>query len=150
MLICRKECPMDSNGNRVNYCTNCTSGCVEKSAVDETFHGILSKVSNELAGTTVSIFDIPNFYNPVVPVQATREQEFYVPGAMPKYSLCDLDSKSSLVVQNNAELFKGYEDNCTRIWKKYIHDSNSNQNPYRIPESDHFSVCGQGIGNLAK
>ena len=136
-LICRKECPVSYIGIGTSYeqeitqahCTNCSSGCVEKSAVDATFHGILTKVSKELAGTDVTLFDIPNFYNPVIPVQSTREPEFYIPGAMPEYSLCDLDSKSSLVVQNNHDLFRGYEDNCTRIWKKYILDSNNNLNP---------------------
>ena len=60
----------------------------------------------------------------------------------PVHTLCQEDSMTSLHVQNIYHSGRGFETNCTIIWKDYI--ATSKNNPYQLDEANDLYTCGKG------
>ena len=99
---------------------------------------------------SATIFDIPNLYNPLIPLMHPYDPKIYNPEAYPVYTLCDLEPYTTLLVQNYEKFSFGTLDECSNIWKTYISDSYANKNPYLLEKSDSLSICGHGVGNAAR
>ena len=127
----------------------CQSGCIEKSDVDEAFHGFLTTISKEM-GASVSLFDIPTLYNTGIQ-KRTLERQTYIPGKLPVHTLCEYESTTNMFFESlHLNLF-GYSNLCTNAWHEYITRTNTKNNPYLIKEGDSYVArCANGLGNLAK
>ena len=117
--------------------------------MDHTFHGILTKVAQEM-NASATIFDIPNLYNPLIPLTHAYDPITYNPEAYPVYTLCDIEPYTTLLVHDWDFIRQGTLDDCSNLWKTYICDSYANKNPYLLEKSDSLSICGHGVGNAAR
>ena len=102
-FVCEEENP----GFWVNE--NCSSGCMKPSTVDESFHEILTLISEERGGTT-SLFDIATMYNPGIPKTIYNRYE-YVPGDLPVHTLCKYESRMPLFYMNHYWGYMGFKAN---------------------------------------
>ena len=111
---------------------------------DVAFHGLLMDVAKSL-DTSVSIYDIPKLYNPSIPAVSTA------PGILPMYTLCDIEQKTGLFVQNLMFTWMGKLDQCSEYWKMFSINTNASYevNPYEITHGP-LKKCGSGIENAAK
>ena len=117
--------------------------------MDETFHGFLTSVSQEL-GASVSLFDIPTLFNTGIQKRNLEEQT-YIPGKLPLHTLCEYEPTTNMFFESLFLTFVGYANLCSNVWHEYITRTNTKNNPYLIEEGESYVArCANGLGNLAK
>ena len=117
--------------------------------MDETFHGFLTSVSQEL-GASVSLFDIPTLFNTGIQ-KRKMEKQTYIPGKLPLHTLCEYEPTTSMFFENLDLTFVGHGNLCSYVWHEYIARTNIKNNPYLIEEEiSYVARCANGLGNLAK